>query len=327
MKNIIAVDIGGTNSRFAHFTLDDMGRLSFVGKLQLKTVETSSLDDLVGKVRQEEGPMVSSGKWDAAVFAVPGAVEGNTRANLANVAWGVDISGLRQRFPDKKIFLINDFVAQAYACPLEDKIEQKIIQEGHREEGAAMAVIGAGTGLGHCALATDDLGGFTAVPSEAGHACFPFYGKTESAYQDYLFKTTGAAYPYGDLVVSGPGLSHLHAFLTGRKLAPGEIVREIVPDSETTVLFARFYARACRNYTLTVLAMGGLFIAGGVAMKNPFLVVNDHFRKEFNNSEHFGAMLEKVPVRLILSEDSGLWGAANYGAIRLKEDHKDSGHG
>lgn len=317
MKNIISVDIGGTNSRFAHFTLDDRGALSFVNKLLLKTAETSSLDDLVGKARQE-GSVASPEIWDAAVFAVPGAVKGGTWAQLANVSWAVDISGIKKRFPDRKIFLINDFVAQAYACPLEGQIQKEVIQAGHREEGATMAVIGAGTGLGHCALVTDDRGRLTAIPSEAGHAGFSFTGKTEIAYQEYLLKRTGASYPYGDLVVSGPGLSHLHAFLTGRELAPEEVVREIAPDSETTVLFARFYARACRNYTLTVLALGGIFIAGGVAMKNPFLVTNDHFRKEFTDSAHYGMILEKVPIRLMMSEDSGLWGAANFGAVNIK---------
>ncbi len=185
-----------------------------------------------------------------------------------------------------------------------------------------MAVIGAGTGLGHCALLATDGGGFLPLPSEAGHAAFPFYGKTETAYRDFLMERTGAEYPYGDIVVSGPGLTHLHAFLTGREMSPKDIVAEIPPESETTVLFSRFYARACRNYALTVLALGGLFIAGGVAMKNPFLVVNDHFRKEFTESRHYGPMLRQIPVSLIVSEDSGLWGAAHYGMIKGKSGQR-----
>ncbi len=321
MKNVIAVDMGGTNTRFAHFELDDDGGLRYVNGLRLKTGEASCLDDLIDKAR-EEGSVEHDARWDVAVLAVPGAVKENTYAKLANVRWAVDVSGLRQRLTNTKIFLINDFVAQAYACPLEGQLNKETIQAGQKEKGATMAVIGAGTGLGHCALASTRQGNFIAVPSEAGHAGFSFCGETEIAFQEYLLKATGAAYPYGDLVVSGPGLSQLHAFLTGRELAPEQVVREITPDSETTVLFSRFYARACRNYALTVLAMGGIYIAGGVAMKNPFLVVNDHFRKEFVNSAHYGTILEKIPVSLILSEDSGLWGAAHFGAISLKEERQ-----
>jgi len=317
MKNIIAVDIGGTNSRFAHFTIDDDGALSCVARLKLETASASSLDDLIDKALAP-GPIPAVADWDTVVLAVPGAVKENTRASLANVPWDVDVSGLRAHLGGTGIFLINDFVAQAFACPLAKRLEMETVQDGVADLRAAMAVVGAGTGLGHCALLAADGGDFLALPSEAGHAAFPFYGKTETAYRDFLMERTGAEYPYGDIVVSGPGLTHLHAFLTGRELPPKDIVAGITPESETTILFARFYARACRNYALTVLALGGLFIAGGVAMKNPFLVVNAHFRKEFTESGHYGPMLKQIPVSLMASEDSGLWGAANYGMTKGK---------
>ena len=317
MENIIAVDIGGTNSRFAHFTVDNNGGLSCVGTVKLKTASTSSLDDLIDRALAS-GSIPAGVHWNTVVLAVPGAVKENTYASLANVPWEVDVSGLRVRWGATRIFLINDFVAQAFACPLAKRLETETVQTGVAEPRAAMAVVGAGTGLGHCALVATDGGDFLPLPSEAGHAAFPFYGKTETAYRDFLMERTGAEYPYGDIVVSGPGLTNLHAFLTGREIPPKDIVAEIAPESETTVLFARFYARACRNYALTVLALGGLFIAGGVAMKNPFLVVNDHFRKEFGESRHYGPMLRQIPVSLIVSEDSGLWGAANYGMMKGK---------
>ncbi len=317
MKNIIAIDIGGTNSRFAHFTTDDGGSLSCVGRLGLETAGSSSFDDLIDKALAA-GPIPAGVHWDALILGVPGAVRENTYASLANVPWEVDVTGLRSRSAGTRIFLINDFVAQAFACPLAKELERQTVQAGVPEDRAAMAVIGAGTGLGHCALVATEGGDLLPLPSEAGHAAFPFYGKTETAYRDFLMERTGAEYPYGDIVVSGPGLTHLHAFLTGRELSPKDIVAEITPESETTILFARFYARACRNYALTVLALGGLFIAGGVAMKNPFLVVNDHFRKEFNESRHYGPMLGRIPVSLIVSENSGLWGAANYGVTKIK---------
>ncbi|MBP1748277.1 MAG: Glucokinase [Deltaproteobacteria bacterium] len=319
MKNIIAVDIGGTNSRFAHFRVEDAGELSYVSGFWLKTHSASSLGDLIEKAR-ETGSFARDMSWDAMVLAVPGPVKGKTYATLANVPWTVDVSGLRDRAPDTRIFLINDFVAQAFACPIKEHLETRTIRAGNAENGANIAIIGAGTGLGHCALALTDGATFLPLPSEAGHAAFPFYGKTETDYCDYLLDRTAAEYPFGDIVVSGPGLAHLHSFLTGRLLTPPEVVAEINPDSQTTVLFARFYARAARNYALAVLALGGLHIAGGVAMKNPFLVANEHFIREFSDSPHFGPILENIPITLILSEDSGLWGAAHYGAIKLKTE-------
>jgi glucokinase len=47
-------------------------------------------------------------------------------------------------------------------------------------------------------------------------------------------------------------------------------------------------------------------------MKNPFLVVNDHFRKEFTESGTYGPMLKQIPVSLMASEDPGGLGGAAY---------------
>jgi len=236
MKNVIAVDIGGTNSRFGHFRISDEGRLSYVDGLRLKTHSASSLDDLMEMARNE-GPIAADTQWDVVVLAVPGAVKDNTYAKLANVPWAVDVSGLRTRATGARIFLINDFVAQAFACPLTSRLNTQIVQNGEPQAAANVAVVGAGTGLGHCALAPTGGGAFLPLPSEAGHATFAFYGKTETAYRDYLLERTGAEYPYGDIVVSGPGLTHLHAFLTGRDLDPADVIGEITPKAETTVLF------------------------------------------------------------------------------------------
>jgi glucokinase len=318
MINIIAVDIGGTNSRFAHFRASDTGELEYMNGFWLATHNASSLEDLMDKALERDELPVATG-WDAMVLAVPGAVEDMTYAALANVPWAVDISRLKGRAPQTKIFLVNDFVAQAFACPIVKYLETRTIKAGNAEAGGNIAVIGAGTGLGHCALVLTDRKTFLPLPSEAGHATFAFYGKVETEYRDYLLEKTGAEYPFGDLVVSGPGLTHLHSFLTGRHLAPADVVADISVGSETTELFARFYGRAARNYALTVVALGGVYIAGGVAMRNPFLVDNEHFRREFSDSRHYGALLGNIPVTLILSQDSGLWGAAHYAVANLQE--------
>jgi glucokinase len=316
MINIIAVDIGGTNSRFAHFRVSNFGELEYVNGFWLMTHSALSLDDLMEKALKKDELPAQTG-WDAMVLAVPRPVKEETYASLANVPWAVDVSGLRARMPGTTILVINDFVAQAFACLIKEKVENLTIRAGTPETGANIAIIGAGTGLGHCALAMTSRGTFLPLPSEAGHVAFPFYGKVETEYRDYLLQKTGAGYPFGDLVVSGPGLAHLHSFFTGRALTPAEVVAEIGPDSPTTSFFARFYGRVARNYTLTVLALGGLYIAGGVAMKNRSLVDNEHFIREFNDSPHYGHILEKIPLTLILSEHNGLWGAAQYGIMKL----------
>ncbi len=315
-RRILAADIGGTNSRFAAFSLSDGGKMTLDEIIWLQSHEAQSFPELLELLEQADFGL-NPGECSAAVFAVPGPVEQCTRAELANIDWPIDLELIRQKYRGERFYLINDFAAQAYAMRTEAMQEAQIIQSGAPMTGGVEAVIGAGTGLGHCALVPDD-GGFTAVPSEAGHAVFGFYGADELDYQRFLLAVTDKPFAYGDLVVSGLGLRIVHWFLTGDDLSPEEVSAAIGPQSPTTEWFARFYGRACRNYALNVVATGGMVISGGVAAKNPFLVTHPAFTREFSFSPSYSGMLAAIPVSLNANEQSGLWGAAFYGAQKTE---------
>jgi glucokinase len=315
MALILAADIGGTNSRFACFTADPGGALALRGVARLKTGQADSFAGLLAALWQGEfapGPQ----EFDLAVLAVAGPVQGGSYSRPPNIAWDIRAADA-EKAGLARCLLVNDFVAQAFGCRTDAVREARVVQAGRADPAAALAVIGAGTGLGHCALVPHGAG-FAPVPSEAGHAAFPLYGEAEERFARFLRERTGKPYPYGDLVVSGPGLSLLHEFLTGERLPAREIDRRLTPESETLVWFARLYGRACRNYALSVLALGGLFVSGGVAAKNPGLVDNPHFLAEFCDSASHGALLREIPVRLNLNEDLGLYGAALCGRLSLE---------
>jgi glucokinase len=65
------------------------------------------------------------------------------------------------------------------------------------------------------------------------------------------------------------------------------------------------------------MTTGGLFIAGGVAARNPLLVQIPEFLDEFHNSHVYQEFLHTVPVKLNANEASGLFGAAFFGAQML----------
>lgn len=171
-------------------------------------------------------------------------------------------------------------------------------------------MIGAGTGLGMAVTMPVSDGGYIALPSEGGHTNFPFISAREFEYQAYLLKERAEQYITANTVVSGRGLSYLHHFLTGRNLEPSEVASEFLLYPETLEWASRFYARVCRNYVLETLAMGGLYIAGGVAAKTPELLTHPAFEKEFRSSDTLENLLSKIPVSLIKDENSGLWGGA-----------------
>jgi glucokinase len=230
----------------------------------------------------------------------------------------VDFRNSQRRYGVRLGRLLNDFAAQAYACRTKAVAEAKTIQNAKIDPASVLAAIGAGTGLGHCALVPTAEGGYITAPSEAGHAAFPFIGEREHAFEDFLREKTGHPYGFGDVVVSGIGLSMVHEFLAGQDLEPKEVSARLADNPETADWFARFYARACRHYALNVLAFGGLYICGGVAAKNPDLVTRPAFLEEFRHSPTQRKVLEAIPVFLNDNEDSGLYGAAHFGQNLLQ---------
>jgi glucokinase len=318
MKKILAADIGGTNSRFAHFGLDRSGVLALSEIYWLKTKESSSFADLLGNLKRS-GFSLNPEESDVAVFAVAGPVEDGVRSSPPFISWPIDISCECTDNELRCPFLINDFVAQAYACrtPVGKAAEQ--ILPGEIRFDATSAVIGAGTGLGKAALVPDGKGGYLAVPSEGGHTDFPCESEKEFDFYRFMITQLGDSYLTGNKVVSGAGLSLIHEFLTGDRLQPDQITERLLDFSETLQWASRFYGRVCRNYALETLALAGLYIAGGVAARNPELVQHTSFRNEFRSSDTLAHILEQIPVFLISDQNSGLWGAAQFGLQKLKE--------
>jgi len=318
---ILAADIGGTSSRFAHFSLRE-NRISLVETQWLKTSGASSFQGLAEQLADTDfGLKVMDA--DMTVYAVAGPVMGGTYANPPAIAWDMDISdGCPGGGGNCR--MINDFVAQAYACRSPIAEEAEVVIAGTPDPDAVVAVLGAGTGMGKAALVPEERGGYLAMPSEGGHVAFAFMGGREEEYREFLLKETGFAYMTPNKVVSGAGLSLLHRFLTGEDLSPLAVVEKLEQGSETLEWAARFYARVARDFALEMLALGGLYIAGGVAARTPGIVMNKVFTEEFLTSPELGHLLSSIPVYLQKNQESGLWGAGEFGKILLTRNNSDN---
>ncbi|MFP4315422.1 MAG: glucokinase [Desulfovibrionales bacterium] len=307
---IMSADIGGTTSRIAWFKADPEGDITLEHKIERKTDGLESFPDLLEHLNTEKR-VPSLGNCDAAVFAVAGAVQRKVFSRPPNISWEINLQEVQPHL-DAPMALINDFEAQAYGC-LTRAIEQSLmVKGGEPEHDQALAIIGAGTGLGHCALIQVD-NRYETIPSEMGHAMFGFAGDREDGFKNFVLNRTGKPYVYAELVVSGRGLSFVHDFLTGDTLEPAEVAALLHEKSETLEWFARFYGRACRQYALAVVPLAGMFITGGVAAKNPIIVNHPAFCQEFLNSPTQRHLLEQIPLHLNRDEDLGLWGGAYKG--------------
>ncbi|MBW1768580.1 MAG: glucokinase [Deltaproteobacteria bacterium] len=327
---ILVSDIGGTNSRFAYFEMENIHDMTLHGSLSFKTTSRNihSFTDLLTHFSSIKTPEFEElSNYDVGVFAIAGPVRG-TRCSPPNIKWEIDVS----RIGEIKCLLVNDFVAQAYGC-LVPSISKTMVQikEGAPLPSGTIAIVGAGTGLGHCALLPHDESagqpkGFTPIPSEGGHAAFPFHGDDEFSFEQFLCDKMKILYGYGDIIISGRGLSLIHEFLTGEELEPKIIADNFESNAKTLQWFARFYGRACRNYALYVHASGGLIVSGGIAAKNPVIVESASFLQEFVNSLTQGDLLARIPIHLNRHEDIGLLGGAYYGLLSQMSTQKQIVH-
>lgn len=314
MRRILAADMGGTNCRMGFFELEPgAGEPRLLELARLKTAEVSSFAQLLELLFSQPRPFGPQ-RCHLAVLAVPGPVRQGF-CQPPNIPWSIDLAdAARAGFGQSE--LMNDFAAQAYAFrggPLEGVLP---LLPGSPDPEGAVAVIGAGTGLGHCALVRCGRG-VLAVPSEAGHMAFPFVDDWEHAYGLRVRAETGLPYCHGDAIVTGGGLARLYRHVTGREASPQEAAAALAQAPEVVERFARFYGRAARNYALAVLATGGVYVTAGVSGRNPELVRHPAFLEEFRVSPSHADLLARMPVFLNLNQDAGVFGAAKYALQRL----------
>lgn len=364
----LAADIGGTFSRFALFRLENNASglsLSLVpdSKLKLSTPAQASFAALLASLGEEKTPggytLRPSGQRPdyeivAAAAAVPGPVE-DGRCRAANIPWELRERDLEAAFGVPS-GLINDFAAQACACLFPELLGRHCLLSGEARGDFPVALVGAGTGLGHAVLLpgperpahphkfhaggkeesagvlTLPAGNTSAasldallrrvLPSEGGHAVFGCVGEAEAEFEAFARKRSGRRELIGDMAVTGYGLSLLHAFhskprnTSGPLLPPPEAVKLIDKCPDVLEWFARFYGRACRNFALSTLALGGAYLSGGMLSHVPGLLGHPAFAAEFLFSETKAYLLKNIPVCRIGNQDIGLWGAA-VAALRL----------
>lgn len=344
MPTILAADIGATNCRFALFRAEPEDGfappLTLEREVWLKGADYPGFADalraLVGG-EAGKGPAGGLLPWSPedrpalAVIAPAGPVldvEGGSACRISNLAWTVDSREAEALLGINRVFLINDFAAQAYACLLPQDIDAVALLPGQAAENAPCAVAGAGTGFGKALLLRQEaapgasraeelrrLALARILPSEGGHAEFPFIGKQEADFAAFATKREGRQRLIFDDVVTGKGLGLLVSWLTGRDVDPPGATALAPSMPEAMEYFARFYGRGCRLYVLETLALGGLFITGGMALRVPVLE-HPAFAAEFVESS-MEKMLRRVPVWHVRKPQAGLWGAALYGLLRL----------
>jgi len=276
-------------------------------------------------------PEIAEYQLKAACLAVAGPVVGRT-ASITNLPWQIDAESLSQQFPLGTVVLCNDFEAVAYGIDGLDSSAITTIQQGELDNLAPRAVIGAGTGLGQAFMFAGESG-WDVVGTEGGNVDFGPNDDEQMALWSYLNRQFGhVSY---ERILSGSGLEAIYAFLAeqqGKTLstkmkaavdsdgAPA-LISQLASSGKDDLaeaalqLFMRIYGAQAGNLALSVLARGGVYIAGGIAAKNVAYVEQGSFMAAFLSKGKMAALMPLMPVHLITDESVGLSGA-RYLALR-----------
>ena len=313
---ILAGDVGGTSTRLARFGGDD-GRpdREWIGR----SADHESLTALVRTFLGSDPPP------EIAVFGIAGPVVGNA-CDATNLAWRIDGDALGRALGIPRVLLINDLVATAHGLEVLRPSDLEVLQPGTPLPGNR-ALIAAGTGLGQAVIAPNGSG-WTPLATEGGHADFAPGDPLEDELLLWLRARHG--HVSWERVLSGPGLADLYRFhaATGRGDEPAEFAARFAAAADPAALvsesardgnsraqmvierFVSLYGAQAGNLALQTLALGGLYVGGGIAPRLlPFLRTGA-FLTAFRAKGRLSPLLAKIPVTVVLDDRAALWGAA-----------------
>jgi glucokinase len=82
-------------------------------------------------------------------------------------------------------------------------------------------------------------------------------------------------------------------------------------------LFIDIYGAEAGNLALKILATGGVFVGGGIAPKIiAKLTGSSRFMDAFVSKGRMQPLMEKIPVKVIVNDETALLGAARYAALK-----------
>jgi glucokinase len=324
---LLVGDIGGTHARLSLLT--PQGR-----SVRHEVFESRKHPSLEAVAREFLGKFPS--RVTAAAFGIAGPVV-NGRSAATNLPWVVDARVLSRKLGIRRVTLLNDLVALSLGAVGASRSKLHVMGGAGppKKKGSNVAVIAAGTGLGEALLVWD---GARFVPSatEGGHSDFAPRDDVQVALFQFLRARFG--HVSWERVLSGDGLGHCYDFFrqaqniaesadnahaieaTGdrnAKIAQLGMACESDAASRAVDLFASMYGAEAGNLALKSLAVGGVFVCGNIASRMLPVLDRGGFHRAFVDKGRFTALMERIPVAVVLDSDVGLAGAARVALGRL----------
>lgn len=323
---ILAADIGGTKSLFGVFDSHQPG--DCITHRRLTNADFTDFDEVMAAALADL-PRTDITQVCLAL-ASPIADDGAS-ARLTNLPWQINARALAARFQLPPITLVNDFAAAAMGAVLAGEDQRFRLHAGQPLANAPHLVVGAGTGLGMAIVLPVTMDGRTTlnwriVPGEGGHVAFAPADEEQVQLWQFLHADHGRV--TWERVLSGAGLTAIYRFIAEREgetatlsveqlcefsaaatnLAADPATRHIA--TLAIDLFLRCYGAYAGDMALSVLARGGVHLAGGIAVRLLPAFQRGGFMAAFTDKAEHAALVEAMPVSVCTDPLLGLIGAA-----------------
>ena len=331
---ILVGDIGGTNARLALFEDGQAeseprrkpGEGALLAQRTFESRAYASLEAAVLAFLGEE----RARQVRAATFGIAGPVI-DQRCVATNFPWVVDARLVSRTLGIPRVTLLNDLVALAFGALTVPPSRLRVLHGGSApiKTGGNLAVIAAGTGLGEAALVWDEAR-HVPLATEGGHTDFAARSPIEWELCAWLSAKFGRV-SY-ERIVAGPGFSNVYDFFCEAKgmvetrentqlladavdrnaaIASLGTAQKSEPAARAVDLFARVYGAEAGNLALKTLATAGVYVAGNIAghMVEALAAPGSPFVEAFLAKGRFSALLEKMPLAVVMDTDIGMAGS------------------
>ncbi len=319
MTLAILADIGGTNTRVA---LADGTKVRLDTIRRFPNAEYQARGQDIAHVLKDYLAQTGASVSGVCVAAA-GPVQDGV-ATMTNLAWVMDAAKLSAATGAKKVAILNDLQAQGQALGHIPAENLRRVIPGPVKSGAAMLVVGLGTGV-NAAPVHPGAQGRVVPPSECGHVNMPV--RTEEDYRLLRFVEARlaaegeVAHAGVEEVLAGRGLANLHAFAAaeaGRpdSLTSAEVLAALAAGDTTAAHAARLYVhilgQTLADLALIHLPYGGIYLIGGMARAMTPSFGSFSLATQFREPRRVDLLETEFSVTVVEDDYAALTGCAAY---------------
>ena len=247
MSNVLLLDIGGTNIRYAYANKNS-SEIFDSNKENLDTLK--GFDNLLND-------LLKNGSIKSMVVSVAGPMI-NGSISMTNRDFKINADDLKKEHNLDNCFLLNDWESIGYSLSSTKSEDINFIKKGKPFNKNSL-FIGPGTGLGGALVIDNDF----VLPTEIGNTTM----LTERFLKNFSIKDDSSYLTLED-VLSGTAISSIYKTISGKDISAEKVVKLFEVDDPIAIQvidgFTITLAEAISDLALIFISGNGIYLAGGL---------------------------------------------------------------